>query len=67
MDRVENERTVRLSAVLADAGPKLIYTYDFGDSWEHSHPAFHLERYPLQLVVSVPTAQPLPALDHHQN
>jgi hypothetical protein len=33
--RVESERTVRLSAVLQRAGAKMIYTYDFGDSWEH--------------------------------
>jgi hypothetical protein len=32
---VENERTVRLSAVLGRVGAKMIYTYDFGDSWEH--------------------------------
>jgi hypothetical protein len=34
--RVESERTVVLSAVLQGAGAKMIYTYDFGDSWEHS-------------------------------
>ena len=33
--RVENERTARLSALLG-TGSKAIYTYDFGDSWEHS-------------------------------
>lgn len=32
---VENERTVRLSSVLGRVGAKIIYTYDFGDSWEH--------------------------------
>jgi len=36
MPRVESERTARLSAVLGRAGAKIIYTYDFGDSWEHS-------------------------------
>ena len=36
MDPVENERTVRLSEVLRKTGPKLIYTYDLGDSWEHA-------------------------------
>ncbi len=34
--RVESERTVPLSAVLQKAGTKMIYTYDLGDSWEHS-------------------------------
>jgi Plasmid pRiA4b ORF-3-like protein len=33
---VENERTVRLSSLLSRIGSKAIYTYDFGDSWEHS-------------------------------
>ena len=36
MSRVESERTVSLSAVLQKAGAKMIYTYDLGDSWEHS-------------------------------
>ena len=36
MDPVENERTARLSEVLRKNGPKLIYTYDLGDSWEHA-------------------------------
>jgi Plasmid pRiA4b ORF-3-like protein len=35
MPPVENERTVRLSRVLGRVGAKAIYTYDFGDSWEH--------------------------------
>ena len=35
MPSVENERTVRLSGVLGRVGAKAIYTYDFGDSWEH--------------------------------
>ncbi len=30
-----NERTARLSDVLDRAGIKALYTYDFGDSWEH--------------------------------
>jgi hypothetical protein len=36
MPSVENERTVRLSGILGRVGSKAIYTYDFGDSWEHS-------------------------------
>jgi Plasmid pRiA4b ORF-3-like protein len=36
MPRVESERTVCLSAVLREEGAKMIYTYDLGDSWEHS-------------------------------
>lgn len=35
MPPVENERTVRLSSVLGRVGAKAVYTYDFGDSWEH--------------------------------
>jgi hypothetical protein len=35
MPPVENERTVPLSNVLGRVGTKAIYTYDFGDSWEH--------------------------------
>jgi len=35
MPPVENERTVRLSSVLGKVGAKAIYTYDFGDGWEH--------------------------------
>jgi len=35
MPRTESERTARLSAVLGRAGAKMIYTYDFGDGWEH--------------------------------
>jgi len=34
--RAESERTARLRAVLKKAGAKIIYTYDLGDSWEHS-------------------------------
>lgn len=33
---VENERKVSLSAVLEKVGAKVLYTYDFGDNWEHS-------------------------------
>jgi hypothetical protein len=36
MPRTESERTARLSAVLGRMGAKMIYAYDFGDSWEHS-------------------------------
>ena len=36
MPPIENERRVRLSSVLGRVGAKAIYTYDFGDSWEHS-------------------------------
>ncbi len=36
MPAAENERTVRLSSVLGRVGAKAIYTYDFGDTWEHS-------------------------------
>ena len=36
MPAVESERTVRLSGILGRVGSKAIYTYDFGDSWEHS-------------------------------
>ncbi len=35
MPPVENERTVHLSDVLSRVRAKVIYTYDFGDSWEH--------------------------------
>ena len=35
MPPVENERTVRLAGVLRRVGARVIYTYDFGDSWEH--------------------------------
>lgn len=31
-----NERTVRLSKVLRRVGAKALYTYDFGDDWEHA-------------------------------
>ena len=31
-----NERTVRLFTVLGKVGAKAVYTYDFGESWEHA-------------------------------
>ena len=31
-----NERTVRIFSVLGKVGAKAVYTYDFGDGWEHS-------------------------------
>lgn len=33
---VEDERRVRLSSVFPKIRAKIIYAYDFGDSWEHS-------------------------------
>lgn len=35
MEPVSNERTVRLFSVLGRVGAKAVYTYDFGDGWEH--------------------------------
>jgi len=35
-DPTINEKTVHLSDVLGSAGAEAIYTYDFGDGWEHS-------------------------------
>ncbi|HET6177785.1 MAG TPA: plasmid pRiA4b ORF-3 family protein [Candidatus Sulfotelmatobacter sp.] len=32
----ENERAVRLSSILGRVGSRAIYTYDFGDGWEHA-------------------------------
>jgi hypothetical protein len=32
---IGNERTVQLFSVLGKVGAKAVYTYDFGDSWEH--------------------------------
>jgi len=52
MPQVENERTIKLNRVLRNAGAKMIYTYDFGDNWEH---AVVLEkRLPLLLDMSDP-------------
>lgn len=34
-DDLEDERRVKLSAVLSRKGATLIYTYDYGDSWDH--------------------------------
>ena len=34
-ERTLDERKVTVSALLSKAGNKLIYTYDFGDDWEH--------------------------------
>ena len=54
MDPVENERTVRLPDVLRKTGPKLIYTYDLGDSWEH---AIVLEKQlPIDPTQNIPSA-----------
>jgi hypothetical protein len=33
--RTASERTARLFHVLGRAGTKAVYTYDFGDNWEH--------------------------------
>jgi hypothetical protein len=33
--RTASERTARLFSVLGRAGEKAVYTYDFGDSWDH--------------------------------
>ena len=30
-----NEKNVRLNQVAPDAGTKIVYQYDFGDSWDH--------------------------------
>jgi hypothetical protein len=35
-DDVEDERKVRVFSLLGRTGAKAVYTYDFGDSWEHS-------------------------------
>ncbi|MGH9594776.1 MAG: plasmid pRiA4b ORF-3 family protein [Bryobacteraceae bacterium] len=34
--RLDNERAVLMLNVLGQAGAKALYTYDFGDGWEHS-------------------------------
>jgi hypothetical protein len=36
MPRTGDESTARLSRVLGRVGAKAVYTYDFGDGWEHS-------------------------------
>jgi hypothetical protein len=36
VDDVEDERRVRVFSVLGRMGAKAVYTYDFGDTWEHS-------------------------------
>lgn len=36
MPQVSSERAVRLSTVLGRIGAKAVYTYDFGDDWEHA-------------------------------
>lgn len=36
MPALGNERTARLFSVLGKAGAKAMYTYDFGDGWEHA-------------------------------
>jgi len=52
MPPVENERTIKLNGVLRNPGAKMIYTYDFGDNWEH---AVALEkRLPLLLDINHP-------------
>src|ERR1700728_5468530 len=35
LDGAKDEAKVRLSEVFAKVGSKIIYEYDFGDSWEH--------------------------------
>lgn len=35
LDPIGNERTTHLYRVLGKVGAKAMYTYDFGDSWEH--------------------------------
>ena len=35
-DPIGNERTTHLYRVLGKVGAKAMYTYDFGDSWEHA-------------------------------
>lgn len=36
LSRTINDRKVRLDEVLLRSGSKFVYTYDMGDSWEHS-------------------------------
>jgi Plasmid pRiA4b ORF-3-like protein len=54
MPHVENECTVRLSKVLWRPGAKLIYTYDFGDNWEHAVVLEKLLPAPLGLDLEYP-------------
>jgi hypothetical protein len=35
-DDVEDERRMRIFSLLGRTGAKAVYTYDFGDTWEHS-------------------------------
>lgn len=35
MDDIKSERTVKLNKVLTQPKAKIIYEYDFGDSWQH--------------------------------
>src|SRR5882724_42040 len=36
MPAIGDERAVRLFSVLGKVGAKAVYTYDFGDGWEHN-------------------------------
>jgi Plasmid pRiA4b ORF-3-like protein len=36
LDPTHNERTTHLYRVLGKVGAKAVYTYDFGDGWEHA-------------------------------
>ena len=52
MDPIGNERTTHLYRVLGRVGAKAMYTYDFGDGWEH---AIVVEKVlPLEPEVSYP-------------
>lgn len=53
LPRTESERTARLSTVLGRTGAKMVYVYDFGDSWE---PSIVLEK---QLPAEPGTAYPV--------
>ena len=52
MPPVENERTVLLCGVLRRVAARVIYTYDFGDSWEHGI-AFEM-RLPVDPITKYP-------------